>query len=41
MSENKKIDVCNFPLTINECDNKPHKPNVSLEKYVQSSCCIS
>ncbi len=32
MSENKKIDVCNFPSTMSECDNKPHKPNVSIGK---------
>ncbi|WP_338473100.1 DUF3794 domain-containing protein [Niallia sp. XMNu-256] len=29
-----KNDVCNFPSTINECDNKPNKPSVSLGKLV-------
>lgn len=32
MSENKKIDVCNFPSTMSECDNEPHKPQVSIGK---------
>ena len=34
MSENKKIDVCNFPSTITECENEPHKPNLSIGKIV-------
>ncbi|MGN7479703.1 CsxC family protein [Solibacillus silvestris] len=32
MYEDKKNDVCNFPLSLNECENKPHKPNVSIGK---------
>jgi hypothetical protein len=34
MSENKKIDVCNFPSTITECENEPHKPNLCIGKVV-------
>jgi len=34
MSESKKIDVCNFPSTITECENQPHKPNLSIGKVV-------
>ena len=34
MSENRKVDVCNFPSTITECDNQPHKPNLSIGKVV-------
>ncbi|MBD8037850.1 DUF3794 domain-containing protein [Solibacillus sp. A46] len=32
MYEDKKNDVCDFPLNLSECDNKPHKPNVSIGK---------
>ena len=32
MYEDKKNDVCNFPSNFNECDNKPHKPHVSIGK---------
>lgn len=32
MSEDKKHDVCNFPFSLNECDNKPHKPTVNIGK---------
>lgn len=32
MCEDKKNEVCNTPLSLNECDNKPHKPHVSIGK---------
>lgn len=32
MYEDKKNDVCKFPSNLNECDNKPHKPHVSIGK---------
>lgn len=32
MSEKKYVDVCDIPSSMIECDNKPHKPNVSIGK---------
>lgn len=32
MSEKNKINVCNMPTSMVECESKPHKPNVSIGK---------
>lgn len=32
MNEDKKIEVCDSPSSLNECENKPHKPNVGIGK---------
>lgn len=35
MSEfNRKMTSCDFPTTLSECENKTHKPNVSIGKIV-------
>jgi hypothetical protein len=31
---NKKMDACNFPNSMSECENRPEKPNVSIGKIV-------